>query len=74
MLTVTKIAKIKAIIDGIITIIHSPEFMVLVYSQAQNTINKLFRYQLKNKLMKMHLLLKHDQNLLACPNPFMKAS
>ena len=45
ILTVTKIAKIKAIIAGIITMIHSPEFMVLVYSQTQNTINKLFMYQ-----------------------------
>ena len=64
ILTATKIAKIKAIIDGIITIIQSPEFMVLVYSQAQNTINKLFMYQVhKNKLTKMYLLLNHDQNL-----------
>ena len=64
ILTATKIAKIKAIIDGIITIIQSPEFMVLVYSQAQNTINKLFMYRaLKNKLTKMYLLLNHDQNL-----------
>lgn len=75
ILTATKIAKIKAIIDGIITIIQSPEFMVLVYSQAQNTINKLFMYQ-------VHLRIKTNENVfvteacskLACPDPFMNAS